>query len=775
MQKKTRLIKSIQMSYLLILIIGIAVMSVSYLYTEVVLKRELINSEKLVLSLIKNDLDGVLENQRRTALRMALSENVSQMVTKKELDRKERYLLEQEIRKELQNAQVSQVNTADIDNIYIWFEKLDLVITPTALTNGETFYRTYYDWGEDGYKKWKSFINNESKDQYCVLSNCKNSGVSGKTITVFMRTPIHNPYSEASAIIAVSVQADKFISYVKEKSRHKELHITVLNKNGQDVFNSEAYDFLNLDTENGIIRDNTFFFTQKSDVNSWTYLMEIDKNKLMHQVFYARVLIFLVVFIILAIGIFLSKYFATKQYTPINKIMNKLSGSISGDIKETGNEYEFILNSIDETVAKKNEIEKRYNRQLEGYKKRFLSLLLNNKVSDFENIRQMLEQLHISFDTDNFIVAVLYLDEQKMPFSEEHDISDEKRAELYELMISNVVEELFNSELKCHVLRMGTYIAAVINISENYEENAQEYVEETLQTAWQFFRKNFNFSLCIAVSTLKDSFSKLSMCYAEACELVKQMEKSGENGVALCKDMSDDDFNNWHKLLNKEKDIVNFVRAGNSDGAKKIVSELFSESKEGDAFINKKLYGFCYSTASTIYKLTEDRMSIDERQMCTDYIHKFAFCTETKEIQNVMVTMIDFACGVTEREKEKMSIGAKIKQYVLLHYSNSSLSISAIADHFGITTTHLSRLFKKEYDELIIDYIMRTRVEKAITLMEQTDNKIADIASMVGYQNTKSMTYAFKKVTGVSPNQYRKSAISDEDKTKISNRKDSEK
>ena len=764
MRKKTRLIKSIQMSYLLILVIGIAVMSVSYLYTEVVLKRELINSEKLVLSLIKNDLDGVLENQRRVALRMALSDNVSQMVTKKELDRKERYTLEQEIRKELQNAQVSQVNTPDIDNVYVWFDKLDLVITPSALSDGETFYRTYYDWGEEGYDKWKSFINNEIKEQYYVLNNCKNAGVSGQTITVFMRTPIDNPFSEASAVICVSVQADKFISHVKKNSRYKEISIAVLDKKGQDIFDGEAYDFLNLDTEDGIIRDNTFFFTQKSDVNSWRYLMEIDKNKLMHQVFYARVLIFLVVFIILAIGIFLSKYFAAKQYTPINKIMKKLSGSFSDEPDGAGNEYEFILNSIDETVAEKNEIEKRYNQQIKGYKKRFLSLLLNNKVSDFENIRQMLEQLHISFDTDNFIVAVLYLEEQKMPFSEEHDISDEKREELYELMISNVVEELFNSEHKCHVLRMGTYMAAVINISDGYEENALTYVEETLQTAWHFFKKNFNFSLCIAVSSLKDSFSKLSICYAEACELVKQMKKSGEHGVALCKDMSDDDFNNWRSLLNKEKDIVNYVRAGNSDGAKKIVSELFSEIGEGDAFLNKKLYGFFYSTASTIYKLTEDRMSVSERQICTGYIQKFAFCSETSEIEKLMMTVIDFACGVTEREKEKMSLGAKIKQYVLLHYSNSSLSISAIADHFKITPTHLSRIFKKEFDELLVDYIMRVRVEKAITLLEQTDNRIADIASMVGYQNTKSMTHAFKKITGVSPNQYRKSTVSDENK-----------
>lgn len=765
MQKKTRLIKSIQMSYLLILVIGIVVMSVSYLYTETVLKKELINSEKLVLSLIKNDMDSILENQRRVALRIALSDNVSRMLGTHELDRKERYTLEQEIRKELQNAQSSQMNLPGIENIYVYFDKLDLVITPGALVNGETFSRTYYDWGADGYSKWKKLMNDEFKQQYYVLDNCKNIAGSRKTIAVMMKTPIDNRYSYNSAIVVVALQADNFISYVKENSRYDEMKVTVLDEKGYGIFDSSNYDFLDLKKEN-TVKDNTFYFTQKSNVNSWSYLMEIDKNKLMHQVVYARILIFLVVFIILAIGVLLSKYFAAKQYTPINKIMKKLSGDLPRELQGAGNEYEFILNSIDETVAEKNEIERRFNQQITGYKKRFLSLLLNNKVSDYENIRQLLETLHMSFDTDNFIVAVIYPAEQKMPFSEENDISDEKRTELYELMISNVVEELFNDEHKCHVLSMGTYMAAVININDNNEETAPQYVAETLQTAWQFFRKNFNFTLCIAVSTLKDSFSKLSACYYEACELVKQMERNAEHGVALCKGSVDGDFNNWRTLLNKDKDIVNFVRAGNSEGANQVVSALFLESDTADALVNKRLYGFCYSTAGTIYKLTEDRMSVSERQMYTEYIQKFAFCATTQEIQNLMMQVIDFACGIVERENDKMSIGAKIKQYVLLNYSNYTLSVSAMAEHFGITPTHLSRVFKKEFDELLVDYIMRVRVETAITLLEQTDNRINDIANMVGYQNTKSMTHAFKKIVGVSPNQYRKSAAPDDGKIK---------
>ena len=55
-------------------------------------------------------------------------------------------------------------------------------------------------------------------------------------------------------------------------------------------------------------------------------------------------------------------------------------------------------------------------------------------------------------------------------------------------------------------------------------------------------------------------------------------------------------------------------------------------------------------------------------------------------------------------------------------------------------------------------YIEKLRIEKACHLIKNTDMKITEIAETVGYASGASFRRAFKKVTGVSPVEYRESS-----------------
>ena len=50
----------------------------------------------------------------------------------------------------------------------------------------------------------------------------------------------------------------------------------------------------------------------------------------------------------------------------------------------------------------------------------------------------------------------------------------------------------------------------------------------------------------------------------------------------------------------------------------------------------------------------------------------------------------------------------------------------------------------------------KTRMEKAIDLLKNSNMKIYEMAEKVGYQNVSWFTVAFKKYTGKSPGEYRK-------------------
>lgn len=84
------------------------------------------------------------------------------------------------------------------------------------------------------------------------------------------------------------------------------------------------------------------------------------------------------------------------------------------------------------------------------------------------------------------------------------------------------------------------------------------------------------------------------------------------------------------------------------------------------------------------------------------------------------------------------------------------LSREDIAAHVYLNAAYLSRLFKKETGQSLTDYITELRISKVKPLLASTNEKISDIAVSVGFCNFSHFTKVFKKMTGMTPNEYRK-------------------
>ena len=64
-------------------------------------------------------------------------------------------------------------------------------------------------------------------------------------------------------------------------------------------------------------------------------------------------------------------------------------------------------------------------------------------------------------------------------------------------------------------------------------------------------------------------------------------------------------------------------------------------------------------------------------------------------------------------------------------------------------------MFKKEFGMSFVSYLTKVRLEHAVELLDNTDEKSYLIAEMVGYTEPNYFSYVFKKQYGVSPSQYR--------------------
>ncbi len=95
-------------------------------------------------------------------------------------------------------------------------------------------------------------------------------------------------------------------------------------------------------------------------------------------------------------------------------------------------------------------------------------------------------------------------------------------------------------------------------------------------------------------------------------------------------------------------------------------------------------------------------------------------------------------------------------QYIQTNY-NSDISLQDIAEAGNVSKNTALRYFKQKIGISPVNYLIQYRISAACKLLKETSDKITHIAACVGYSNTGYFCRLFKKMTGVSPKEYRDS------------------
>ena len=93
--------------------------------------------------------------------------------------------------------------------------------------------------------------------------------------------------------------------------------------------------------------------------------------------------------------------------------------------------------------------------------------------------------------------------------------------------------------------------------------------------------------------------------------------------------------------------------------------------------------------------------------------------------------------------------------YISKNYAKS-INLEMTAEYVNKSKNYFSYLFKKELGISFVEYLNQVRVEAAKKLLDTTDEKTYEISEKVGYSDYKYFSSVFKKITGVSPAQYKK-------------------
>lgn len=116
--------------------------------------------------------------------------------------------------------------------------------------------------------------------------------------------------------------------------------------------------------------------------------------------------------------------------------------------------------------------------------------------------------------------------------------------------------------------------------------------------------------------------------------------------------------------------------------------------------------------------------------------------------------------GCLKYSDHKQVIGTKEKLYQILVYIQEHftepITLDFLSNQFYISKYHLSREFKKKYNQTIIQYILNKRVTYAKELLRFTDMQIGEVSQKCGVGDINYFNKIFRKIEGTTASEYRK-------------------
>ncbi len=107
--------------------------------------------------------------------------------------------------------------------------------------------------------------------------------------------------------------------------------------------------------------------------------------------------------------------------------------------------------------------------------------------------------------------------------------------------------------------------------------------------------------------------------------------------------------------------------------------------------------------------------------------------------------------GQKEHEDEPIK---KAQEFIEGNF-REKITVDQLADMLAIGRRNLERRFKKATSNTVVEYIQRVKIEAAKLSLETSRDNVSEVMYNIGYTDLKSFRTTFKKLTGLSPMDYR--------------------
>ncbi|XEC94167.1 response regulator [Paenibacillus tarimensis] len=334
----------------------------------------------------------------------------------------------------------------------------------------------------------------------------------------------------------------------------------------------------------------------------------------------------------------------------------------------------------------------------------------------------------------------------------------EKDEKLLRYSIVNILEEIIPSKWNKEIIIESSreYLVFVNPDSREaaevaWKESADRLCRKIIEAMCDFM----NLSVTVGVSTVVSGYSRLKAACKEADNAVRERFFQG-GGRAIYSDdiMSGPVRNNNANLLNREDEkafrmALKTMNLENGLACIRMLEQRISAENIAEQAI-RQMYIRLIEWIGTYLpaphnKATEGKTAY-EAILESDTLQELHAFAESY--------LIDRYQGQNAEAEQRSYVDMAID--IIMDYYAEDISLQSVAGQINVNPSYLSRVFKQESGDNFIRFLTKVRIDKAKFYLESRHMKVYEVAEKVGYPNYTYFSKIFKRIVGVSPEEYRK-------------------
>lgn len=418
-----------------------------------------------------------------------------------------------------------------------------------------------------------------------------------------------------------------------------------------------------------------------------------------------------------------------------------------------------ILNRVRENLDQEIEQRRDVDRLRESYLNSLpilRELFLNDMVRGnmpAEDIRQKLEEYKIDIlGAEKWLTAVINVENET---AEETGLTLHQEKELIPISVKSLLED--NLKDYCRFTAFNSAVGITL-IAAVDGEKKQTSLIDLLGDICKEIKRILQVTVTIGIGYFCMDLEQLPAAYQSAVDALGYQEIVGTGNIIYINDMEPVSRGKLQLETRDEADLIAAVKFGTREKIE-AAGRSFASRMESARVHMRQQQVYQMSIINCLIRLMQQQDLDLGAMFGTDEMYGKVIYGNMKPEEFASV-ITEVGCRMNEamnreRDKTAKKVILEAKQYILDHYQDPELSVDVMCRQLHMSPAYFSTVFKRETGQTYIAYLTEVRLDKAVELLNTTDDKTYVIAQKVGYQEQNYFSYVFKKRFGISPTKFR--------------------